>query len=72
MSRIDAIIRSLRQFTRRAELETSLHTVDLAQMFSAAWELLATASTPLVSYACSAARYTAAVSGDEKNPAGTG
>ncbi|EFM5051021.1 TPA: sensor histidine kinase, partial [Escherichia coli] len=41
ISRIDAIIRSLRQFTRRAELETSLHAVDLAQMFSAAWELLA-------------------------------
>ncbi|MCQ8865371.1 histidine kinase dimerization/phospho-acceptor domain-containing protein, partial [Escherichia coli] len=40
IGRIDAIIRSLRQFTRRAELEISLHSVDLAQMFSAAWELL--------------------------------
>lgn len=56
ISRIDAIIRSLRQFTRRAELETSLHAVDLAQMFSAAWELYH-ASSLSASYACSAARY---------------
>lgn len=38
--RIDAIIRSLRQFTRRAELDTPLHPVDLRQTFLAAWELL--------------------------------
>ncbi|ENK8309487.1 two-component system sensor histidine kinase PgtB [Salmonella enterica] len=41
INRIDAIIRSLRQFTRRAELETPLYPVDLRQTFVAAWELLA-------------------------------
>lgn len=40
INRIDAIIRSLRQFTRRAELETPLHPVDLRQTFTVAWELL--------------------------------
>lgn len=40
ITRIDAIIRSLRQFTRRAELDTALHPVDLRQMFLSAWELL--------------------------------
>lgn len=38
INRIDAIIRSLRQFTRRAELETPLHPVDLRQTFTVAWE----------------------------------
>ncbi len=33
INRIDAIIRSLRQFTRRAELETPLYPVDLRQTF---------------------------------------
>ena len=47
ISRIDAIIRSLRQFTRRAELEISLHAVDLAKMFSAAQELLSMRHRPL-------------------------
>ncbi|HHC4854530.1 TPA: ATP-binding protein, partial [Klebsiella michiganensis] len=44
--RIDAIIRSLRQFTRRAELETPLHPVDLRQTFTVAWELLAMRHKP--------------------------
>ena len=47
INRIDAIIRSLRQFTRRAELELPLHPVDLRQTFSAAWELLAMRHKPL-------------------------
>lgn len=64
ISRIDAIIRSLRQFTRRAELETSLHTVDLAQMFSAAWELLAMRHRPLQATLV-LPQGTATVSGDE-------
>lgn len=46
ISRIDAIIRSLRQFTRRAELEMPLHPVDLYQTFIAAWELLAMRHKP--------------------------
>lgn len=62
--RIDAIIRSLRQFTRRAELETSLHAVDLAQMFSAAWELLAMRHRPLHATLV-LPQGTATVSGDE-------
>ncbi len=44
--RIDAIIRSLRQFTRRAEPETPLQAVDLRQTFIAAWELLAMRHRP--------------------------
>ncbi|ELP7959996.1 sensor histidine kinase, partial [Escherichia coli] len=64
ISRIDAIIRSLRQFTRRAELETSLHAVDLAQMFSAAWELLAMRHRPLQATLV-LPQGTATVSGDE-------
>ncbi|STG52422.1 regulatory protein [Escherichia coli] len=72
ISRIDAIIRSLRQFTRRAELETSLHAVDLAQMFSAAWELLAMRHRSLQATLV-LPQGTATVSGDEvRNPAGTG
>ncbi|HBR1679810.1 ATP-binding protein [Klebsiella pneumoniae] len=39
-------IRSLRQFTRRAELETPLHPVDLRQTFTVAWELLAMRHKP--------------------------
>lgn len=46
INRIDAIIRSLRQFTRRAELETPLHPVDLRQTFTVAWELLAMRHKP--------------------------
>lgn len=46
IKRIDAIIRSLRQFTRRAELELPLHAVDLRQAFTAAWELLAMRHKP--------------------------
>lgn len=46
INRIDAIIRSLRQFTRRAELETALHPVDLRQTFTVAWELLAMRHKP--------------------------
>ena len=46
INRIDAIIRSLRQFTRRAELETPLHPVDLRQTFMVAWELLAMRHRP--------------------------
>ncbi|WP_409310063.1 two-component system sensor histidine kinase PgtB [Pectobacterium sp. B1J-3] len=46
INRIDAIIRSLRQFTRRAELETPLHPVDLRQTLMAAWELLAMRHKP--------------------------
>ncbi|RIC82574.1 HAMP domain-containing protein, partial [Escherichia coli] len=64
ISRIDAIIRSLRQFTRRAELETSLHAVDLAQMFSAAWELLAMRHRSLQATLV-LPQGTATVSGDE-------
>ncbi len=45
INRIDAIIRSLRQFTRRAELETPLHPVDLRQTFTVAWELAGDASS---------------------------
>ncbi|BBV29898.1 Phosphoglycerate transport system sensor protein pgtB [Citrobacter werkmanii] len=41
INRIDAIIRSLRQFARRAEPGAPLHPVDLRQTFTAAWELLA-------------------------------
>ncbi|ROP49986.1 two-component system phosphoglycerate transport system sensor histidine kinase PgtB [Enterobacter sp. BIGb0383] len=41
INRIDAIIRSLRQFTRRAELDTPLYPVDIRQTLTAAWELLA-------------------------------
>lgn len=44
--RIDAIIRSLRQFTRRAELDIALYPVDLRQMFLAAWELLTMRHNP--------------------------
>ncbi|EPM5600292.1 ATP-binding protein, partial [Citrobacter braakii] len=44
--RIDAIIRSLRQFARRAEPGAPLHPVDLRQTFSAAWELLAMRHKP--------------------------
>ncbi|RXD12974.1 sensor histidine kinase, partial [Escherichia coli] len=64
IGRIDAIIRSLRQFTRRAELEISLHSVDLAQMFSAAWELLAMRHRPLQATLV-LPQGTATVSGDE-------
>ncbi|MFT8210012.1 MAG: two-component system sensor histidine kinase PgtB [Symbiopectobacterium sp.] len=46
INRIDAIIRSLRQFTRRAELETLLHPVNLRQTFVSAWELLAMRHKP--------------------------
>lgn len=46
ITRIDAIIRSLRQFTRRAEPGAPLHPVDLRQTFSAAWELLAMRHKP--------------------------
>ena len=46
INRIDAIIRSLRQFTRRAELETALHPVDLRQTFTVSWELLAMRHKP--------------------------
>ena len=46
INRIAAIIRSLRQFTRRAELETALHPVDLRQTFTVAWELLAMRHKP--------------------------
>ena len=44
--RIDAIIRSLRQFARRAEPGTPLHPVDLRQTFNAAWELLSMRHKP--------------------------
>lgn len=64
IGRIDAIIRSLRQFTRRAELEISLYAVDLAQMFSAAWELLAMRHRPLQATLV-LPQGTATVSGDE-------
>lgn len=40
VSRIGAIIRSLRQFTRRADQDLALQPVDLTQTFTAAWELL--------------------------------
>ena len=46
VTRIDAIIRSLRQFARRAEPGAPLHPVDLRQTFSAAWELLAMRHKP--------------------------
>ena len=46
ITRIDAIIRSLRQFARRAEPGAPLHPVDLRQTFSAAWELLAMRHKP--------------------------
>ncbi len=44
--RIDAIIRSLRQFARRAEPIAPLQPVDLQQAFTAAWELLAMRHKP--------------------------
>ncbi|WP_300005793.1 two-component system sensor histidine kinase PgtB [uncultured Cedecea sp.] len=44
--RIDTIIRSLRQFARRAEPGVPLHPVELRQTFSAAWELLAMRHKP--------------------------
>lgn len=46
ITRIDAIIRSLRQFARRAEPGTPLHPVDLRQTFNAAWELLSMRHKP--------------------------
>ncbi|HHL2826686.1 TPA: two-component system sensor histidine kinase PgtB [Citrobacter murliniae] len=46
ITRIDAIIRSLRQFARRAEPGAPLHPVDLRQNLSAAWELLAMRHKP--------------------------
>lgn len=45
-TRIDAIIRLLRQFARWAEPGTPLHPVDLRQTFNAAWELLSMWHTP--------------------------
>ncbi len=47
IDRINVIIRSLRQFTRRAEPETPPHAIDLAQMFSADWKLLAMRHRPM-------------------------
>lgn len=46
VSRIGAIIRSLRQFTRRADQDIALKPVDLTQTFNAAWELLAMRHKP--------------------------
>ncbi len=46
VSRIGAIIRSLRQFTRRADQDIALQPVDLTQAFHAAWELLAMRHKP--------------------------
>lgn len=46
ISRIDAIIKSLRHFTRRADVNTPLLPVDLRQTFIAAWELLAMRHQP--------------------------
>ncbi|CAH6659735.1 two-component system sensor histidine kinase PgtB [Pseudocitrobacter vendiensis] len=46
VSRIGAIIRSLRQFTRRADQHIALKPVDLTQTFNAAWELLAMRHKP--------------------------
>ena len=46
ITRIDAIIRSLRQFARRAEPDTPLHPVDLRQTCNAAWELLSMRHKP--------------------------
>lgn len=46
ITRIDTIIRSLRQFARRAEPGAPLHPVELRQTVSAAWELLAMRHKP--------------------------
>lgn len=47
IGRIDAIIRNLRQFSRRAEADTPARAVSLRQAFVAAWELLALRHKPL-------------------------
>ncbi len=64
IKRIDAIIRSLRQFTRRAELEMPVHPVDLRQTFTSAWELLAMRHKPQLG-ALILPQETLWVSGDE-------
>lgn len=46
ISRIDAIIKSLRHFTRRVDVNTPLLPVDLRQTFIAAWDLLAMRHQP--------------------------
>ncbi|RYA53904.1 ATP-binding protein, partial [Enterobacter cloacae complex sp. CH23B] len=46
INRIDAIIRFLRKFTRRAQLETPLHPFDLRQTFTVAREQLAMRHNP--------------------------
>ncbi|MGU3528406.1 ATP-binding protein [Raoultella planticola] len=47
IGRIDAIIRNLRQFSRRSEADTPASAVSLRQAFVAAWELLALRHKPL-------------------------
>ncbi|EKN6177287.1 HAMP domain-containing protein [Yersinia enterocolitica] len=48
IGRIDGIIRSLRQFTRRTEADTPATAVNLRQSFIAAWDLLALRHKPLL------------------------
>lgn len=47
IGRIDAIIRNLRQFTRRPEVDAPASPVDLRHAFIAAWELLSLRHKPL-------------------------
>lgn len=47
IGRIDAIIRNLRQFTRRSEVDAPASPVDLRHAFTAAWELLSLRHKPL-------------------------
>ncbi|WP_434641071.1 two-component system sensor histidine kinase PgtB [Klebsiella sp. I138] len=47
IGRIDAIIRNLRQFTRRSEADAPASVVDLRRAFVSAWELLALRHKPL-------------------------